>query len=727
MAEATTEQGEQTLEGTIERIVYQNPESQWTVARVQLDSSARLVTFVGNLPGLPSGTALRAVGRWVEDRRYGQQFKVASFMPLDPGTLGGIERYLASGLVKGIGPTLAARIVAAFGLKTLQILDESPGQLTKVPGLGKARAKKLAQAWSEQRDARQAMIFLQGHGISPAFASRILKRYGNGAAELVRVNPYRLALDVWGIGFRTADRIARSLGFAIDSPERAEAGALHALADLTSQGHVLYPRMKLCEEAGAGLEIPAEALDDAISRLARDERVVLDEDPELGSVVYPTELFHAETEAAGRLLKIADAPLSGPRLHDDEQLAFATVEERGLVRLAPQQREALRVALGSKVSIVTGGPGVGKTTLVRGLLHLLEERGRSALFAAPTGRAAKRLSEATGHPAQTLHRLLEFSPQQAVFQRNADRPLEADFIVVDETSMVDIVLFHHLLQATPSGSQLLFVGDADQLPSVGPGAVLRDLLASQALPSVVLTEVFRQAAQSQIVQNAHRIHDGLLPEWDESLEDGDFFFVEREEPEGAAAAVCELVAKRIPERFGLDAVRDIQVLTPMHRGSVGATALNEALQGVLNPDGARLDRRERSFRQGDKVMQLRNDYDREIFNGDIGRIAGVQAAAGTLEVDFDGRLVAYQPDDLDQLTLAYACTVHKAQGSEYPAVVLPLLTQHYPMLQRNLLYTAVTRAKRLLVIVGSRRALALAVKSRRIRERYTRLAKRLAR
>jgi exodeoxyribonuclease V alpha subunit len=723
MAEPTSEQGEQTLEGTIERIVYQDAESQWTVARVQLDANARMVTFVGNLPGLPSGTALRAVGRWVEDRRYGQQFKVAAFTPLDPGTLAGIERYLASGLVKGIGPTLASRIVAAFGLKTLQILDETPGQLTRVPGLGKARAKKLAQAWSEQRDARQAMIFLQGHGISPAFASRILKRYGNGAAELVRKNPYRLALDVWGIGFRTADRIAQSLGFAVDSPERAEAGTLHALEELTSQGHVLYPRGKLCEEAGTGLEIPSEALDDALSRLARDDRIVLDEDPELGSVVYPTELFHAETESAKRLLQIARAPVSGP--HIDEQLAFATVEESGLVRLAPQQREALRVALASKVSIVTGGPGVGKTTLVRGLLHLLEQRGRSALLAAPTGRAAKRLSEATGRPAQTLHRLLEFSPQQAVFQRNADRHLEADLIVVDETSMVDIVLFQHLLEAVPDGSQLLFVGDADQLPSVGPGAVLRDLLASQALPSVVLTEVFRQAAQSQIVQNAHRIHDGLMPEWDESIEDGDFFFIDREDPEAAAAAVCELVSQRIPQKFGLDAVRDIQVLTPMHRGSVGSTALNEALQATLNPDGVRLDRRERSFRAGDKVMQLRNDYDREIFNGDIGRIADVHPDAGTLTVDFDGRAVAYQPDELDQLTLAYACSVHKAQGSEYPAVVLPLLTQHYPMLQRNLLYTAVTRAKRLLVIVGSRRALALAVKSRRIRERYTRLAQRL--
>ena len=709
------------LEGTVERIVFQDPETHWTVARVQVDGKPLPVTLVGNLPGVPLGAAVRATGRWVEDRRYGRQFRVESFLPIDPSTLAGIERYLASGLVKGIGPTLAGRIVQTFGLATLSTLDGDPRKLAAVPGLGKKRAAKLAEAWADQREARQAMIFLQGHGVSPSVAARILKRHGPKAAALVRENPYRLALDIAGVGFRTADRIARSLGFAADSPERAEAGASWALDQLTTQGHVMAPRSRLVEETAAALEIPPAAVDAALGRLVAGGRLIAEADDERGECLFPVELHEAESDSATLLRALAAgqaAPVADP------QLAFAAVEQKGLVQLSSQQREALQLALEHKVAIVTGGPGVGKTTLVRGLLRLFSQHGRTALLAAPTGRAAKRLAEASGHPAQTLHRLLEFNPQGGTFQRNAERPLEADLVVVDETSMVDIVLFRHLLAALPPAARLLLVGDADQLPSVGPGAVLRDLLRSGSLPAVRLTEVFRQAAQSAIVQNAHRIHEGEMPRWDDRDPASDFFFIDREDPEDVARTISELVVERLPHRFGLDPRSDVQVLTPMHRGAAGSRALNLALQAALNTAGAPVSAREGAFRVGDKVMQLRNDYEREVFNGDIGQV--LRAEGEGLVVSFEGRPVTYLPDELDQLQLAYACSVHKAQGSEYPAVVLVLVTQHYPMLQRNLLYTAVTRGKRLVVVVGSRRALALAVKNQRTEERFTRLAERLA-
>ncbi len=713
----------ESLEGAIDRIVFQNPENGWTVARFQLDGSSRVVTLVGELPGVLAGTMLRVSGRFAEDPRYGTQFQVATFTPLDPGTLDGIERYLGSGLVKGIGARLARRIVETFGAGTLAVLDEEPGRIARVPGVGKRRAKRLAQAWSEQRRTRQAMIFLQGHGLSPAFATRVLQQYGVAAPALVRENPYRLALDVPGIGFRTADRIARGLGVGADAPERAAAGALQALSELSAQGHVAYPRDRFAREAGARFEIEPAAMEDAVGRLAARGDLVLEHDPELGPCVYPPKLFEAECAAARRVRELLARPVAP--LLADPGIAFAAVEEAGLVRLAPLQKEALAAALGEKLLIVTGGPGVGKTTIVRGLLAVLEGHGREALLAAPTGRAAKRLAGATGRPAQTIHRLLEYSPKGDAFQRNAKEPLAADYVVIDETSMVDVVLFGHLLEAVPDEAQLLLVGDADQLPSVGPGAVLRDLLASGVVPAVRLTEVFRQAAESLIVQNAHRINEGQMPRLDDPDAAADFFFVEREEPAAAAQAVCELVRERIPRRFGFDPATDVQVLAPMHRGDVGTVALNAALQQALNPDGARLEGITERFRCGDKVMQLRNDYQREVFNGDIGRVLSADPEERTLAVDFDGRVVTYAAGDVEDLQLAYACSVHKAQGSEYPAVVLPLCTQHFPMLQRNLLYTAVTRGRKLVVVVGSRRALALAVQNGQTRERFTGLARRL--
>ena len=712
------------IEGTVDRIVFRSEGSDWTVARLQVPGRDVPVTIVGQLSGVSPGSEVRAVGRWVQDPRYGLQLRVVSFAPLAPSSLEGLERHLASGLVKGIGPALAKRIVETFGDATARVLDTTPERLTEVLGLGEPRALRLASAWASQRAAREVLIYLQGLGLSAALAIRISRRYGPDAVRIAREEPYRLAVEVQGVGFRTADRIGQAAGLAADAPARLEAGLLHTLSELVGHGHARYPQDQLCEEAGRTLELTTEAMAPALSRLERAALVVIERSPGTEQpFVYPAELHAAELSAAALLLRLARAPLAGAPI--DERQALEVVEGRGLVRLAPPQQEALRILLTNKVAVLTGGPGVGKTTLLRGALAIFEQGERKALLAAPTGRAAKRLSEATGRPAQTLHRLLEFSPRQAIFQRNEARPLEADLVVVDEASMLDLVLLEKLLLAIPESARLILVGDADQLPSVGAGAVLRDILASGAIPAARLTEVFRQAARSRIVQNAHRIHEGELPLWDDQDAESDFFFVERDDPADAAATICELVTRRIPDHFGLDAVAQVQVLTPMHRGEVGSTALNQALQAALNPKGPELRRGERSLRLSDKVMQLRNDYDREIFNGDIGRISAVNPAAVELTVDFDGRAVRYREDQLDELTLAYACSVHKAQGSEYPAVVLPLLAQHYPMLQRNLLYTAITRGRRLVIIVGSRRALALAVQNRLGRERHTGLAQRL--
>jgi exodeoxyribonuclease V alpha subunit len=713
------------IEGILDRVSYASEESGWSVVKVQVPGRREGITCVGNLLGVQPGESLRLSGHWEVDRQYGEQFRVESYSSVRPATLEGIERYLGSGLVRGIGRAMAARIVRHFGLETMQVIDETPGRLREVEGIGPVRSERILRAWEEQRQIRQVMVFLQSHGVSTLLAVKIYKQYRERAVEVVTREPYRLAEDVYGIGFKTADRIARSLGIAADAPERIRAGAAHVLSEQSEQGHLYTPRAELAALAAQALEIEPEAVDRAIGELALTRQMVVERDGDQ-EMVFLASLHAAESGAAERLAALARAPARPIEI--DVERAITWFEERQRIALAPEQKDAIRRAVTAKVLVITGGPGTGKTTLVNAIIQILEKKARRILLAAPTGRAAKRMTEATGREARTIHRLLEFSPKDHAFQRNRESPLEADLLVLDEVSMVDVPLFNAVLKAVPPPCQLVLVGDVDQLPSVGPGSVLADVIRSGACEVVRLSQIFRQAQQSQIVVNAHRINQGQMPRWPDADDRGagsDFYFYRKKEPEEVLAALKSMVAERIPRRFGLDPVRDVQVLTPMHRGPLGAVALNVELQKLLNPSGPELQRGGRTYRQGDKVMQLRNNYDLETFNGDIGRIQEVDLEDQQVRVDFDGRLVTYDASDLDELALSYAATIHKSQGSEYPCVVIPVHTQHYVMLARNLLYTGVTRGKRLVVLVGSARALAIAVKNDRSEQRRTRLAERL--
>jgi len=719
-----------SLEGTLERIVYCNEENAWSVVRLSLPGNVT-ATAVGNLLGLQPGENLRLFGRWVDDRRFGRQFAVESCVTVAPSTLVGIEKYLGSGLVQGIGKVMAGRLVRHFGLDTLEVIEHHGERLTEVEGIGKVRSRRILGAWAEQRAIKDVMVFLQAHGVSTGFAAKIFKRYGARAIAVVRENPYRLAAEIHGIGFKTADRIAAALGVEPGSSFRAEAGLLHMLEAQSEEGHTYCPRRLLLEQTAALLGVDEALLQPVHDALAAGGQVVVEPLAD-GGVAVLTRSLHAAEVGAARLLAVL---LHGPAapLAIDVERAIAWYEQQQGIELAARQREAVCRAVQGKVLVVTGGPGTGKTTIVDAIIRILERKGRRILLAAPTGRAARRLTETTGRPARTIHRLLEFSPRQMAFARDAEHPLQADLLIVDECSMVDTPLFCHLLAAVPPGCQLLLVGDVDQLPSVGPGRVLADVIGSGVVEVVTLDEIFRQSSASRIVTNAHRIHRGEMPLLAEERaafsaggSPGDFFFVEREEPEEVLAVIKELVARRIHRRFGLDPINDVQVLTPMHRGTLGAANLNAELQALLNPEGRQLVRGSRLFRVGDKVIQHRNNYDLEVFNGDIGRVLAIDEEARQMQVGFEERTVCYDTDELDELSLAYACSVHKSQGSEYPAVVMPLHGQHYVMLQRNLLYTAITRAKRLVVLVGTRRALAQCVRNGRVADRFTRLAERLA-
>ena len=722
---------EEILEGTIERIVFSGGGGEFTVARLAREGAVEPVTVVGSLLGLPQGARLRLRGSYENNPRFGRQFRVQSYTELSPETLVGIRRYLGAGLVKGIGPQFASRIVERFGIRTLEILDAQPERIREVPGIGPSRAQAIQEAWTAQRRLREVMVFLQGYGVSPAFAARIYKRYGAAAVARVRENPFRLAFDVWGIGFLSADRLATALGIARDSDARVQAGVRHVLDQADGLGHVYLPRSRLVEEAAKLLEVEPQLVEAAVDRLGRAGDVAIESTPE-GAAVFEVGLFRAEVAASAGLLRLLHS--RGTPLRVDAGRAIARYQAEARIVLAPQQAEAVRRALHDPLLVITGGPGVGKTTIVRGIVNTLVRQGLTVALAAPTGRAAKRLQEATGQPAATLHRLLEWRPADGVFGRNSSRPLPADLLVVDEASMIDIRLMADLLAALADGTRLVLVGDVDQLPSVGPGMVLRDVIASARVPTVRLTEIFRQAAASLIVTNAHRIHDGVEPELGappaQGVDKRDFFFIEDDDPAHAAETIRDLVATRLPRRYGFSP-RDIQVLTPMHRGELGATTLNHLLQEAITPGRAELRSGGRVFRVGDRVMQIRNNYDRDVFNGDVGevlRVAGGSGEAGESQavVGFDEREVSYAADDLDELTLAYAATVHKSQGSEYPAVIVPVHTQHYVMLQRSLLYTAVTRGKQLVVLIGSRKALRIAVGNAEVAARYSRLADRLA-
>lgn len=718
-----------TVTGEVERVTYENEQTSFRVLRVghlagdlaQLSQETRrrgTLVVVGTFQAVGPGMRVRVTGNYVVDQRHGEQLRADVLVPIEPKTLAGLERYLGSGLVPGVGPALAKRVVERFGLETLQVLDHQSARLTEVPGIGKKKIKEIQKNWAAQRAFSSALVLLQSHGASHNLAVRIWKHYGDRATSVVQRSPYRLALDVRGVGFKTADRLASSLGIQTDHPERCQAGVLHGLEELAESGHVFSPRPLLVEKVAELLGVGAAHVESAIDALWASGRVVVEE-----GGVYLSWLHRAEVGVAQAVRRLSDTAvkaLSGV----DEALAAFEAERR--IELAADQRRAIETAARERFTIITGGPGVGKTTIVRAVLSVFERRKLSVRLAAPTGRAAKRLAEATGHEASTLHRLLEFEPRSAEFQRNEDNPLEADAVILDEASMIDVELMCSFLRALPSSARVVIVGDADQLPSVGPGAVLRDLIGSQAVPTVRLLRIFRQGEASGIVENAHRILNGEMPESARSDDpNGDFFIVSRKTPEEAAEVVRELVTTRIPRKFGFNPQRDVQVLTPMHRGPAGTQALNELLQHSLNPLGAALDARGQKLRAGDKVLQTRNDYENEVFNGDVGTIARVSEEERTLHVRFDGSDVEYDQESLDSLTLAYAMSVHKSQGSEYPAVVLPLLTTHFVMLSRNLLYTAVTRARKLCVLVADPRALRLAVSDTRREQRMTRLAERL--
>jgi exodeoxyribonuclease V alpha subunit len=720
-----------TLEGSLERVTYANEEAAWSVVRVVVSGRKEPITAVGNLLGVQPGESLRLTGQWVQDRKYGEQFRVLSFSTVKPATLVGIEKYLGSGLVKGVGPAMARRLVEHFGLETLDIIDSKPERLAEVKGFGEKRRKLLRETWAEQRDIRQVMVFLQSHEVPASFAVKVYKQYGARAVDVVRDNPYRLAIDVYGIGFLTADRIARSLGVPSDSPKRAEAGVLHVLREFSEDGHLYAPRDKLTARTVELLEVTPSLVEAAITRLAAAEYIAVEGASALAhprpedvcEAVY-LKALHVSELGVANLLKALHAWPARP-LEVDVERAIAWAEGRQGISLAPEQKEAVRQAMVSKVLVITGGPGTGKTTLVNVILSVLEKKERRILLSAPTGRAAKRLGETTGRGAETVHRLLEYNPRTHSFQRDRNNPLQADVLVLDEVSMVDTVLMLNVLKALPPHCQLLLVGDVDQLPSVGPGSVLQDIIASGHVPVVRLKHIFRQAQASLIITNAHRINQGELPQEPPADALADFYFIEKEEPEAILAALKTLVKERIPRRFGLHPVDEVQVLVPMNRGLIGTASLNAALQEHLNPSGEELARGSRTFRVGDKVMQVRNNYELGVFNGDIGRVEAIDQEEQALVVRYDGRQVAYAWADLDELVLAYATSVHKSQGSEYPCVVLPLHTQHYTLLQRNLLYTGVTRGRKLVVLVGSRKALGIAVRNGETQKRFTRLASRL--
>ncbi len=711
-----------SLEGVVERVVFAADEGHYAVVRLRVKGRRQPVTLVGALAGVKEGEELQVKGRYEMHPRFGEQFRAVWWYAVLPATVAGIQKYLASGLIKGVGPETAKRLVEHFGADTLEVIDSDPERLAEVKGLGPKRIRQIARDWQEHQAARKVLVALQGLGLGLAFATRVYRHYGDRAVEVATTDPYQLALDVNGIGFATADRLAARLNLDPLAPARLAAGLLHVLDEASGDGHVYLPLDRLLEQAGELLKVPAKPLLAALGTMVREGRVVVQDLPE-GQGVYKKPAFVAEVGVARSLANLKVTPGEPAPLHLDELLERVQ-RDRGL-ELSREQAAAVLAACREKALVITGGPGTGKTTIVSCILDLYRHLGAKVLLMAPTGRAAKRLSETTGAEAATIHRALEFSPQTGGFRRNAAEPLKADVVIVDEVSMVDVFLMHHLLRAVPPTCRLILVGDAHQLPAVGPGNVLKDLLDSGVVAVARLTQIYRQARESLIVVNAHRVNQGAFPVLARRFGQGDFVFQELEDPEELHRRLLELVCDFLPRQYGFDPVKDIQVITPMHRGRLGVGALNQDLQRRLNPQSPAFPFGDRHLRQYDKVMQLKNNYFKEVFNGDQGQVWGYDPEGQRLQVNFEGRIVTYEPAEKEELTLAYAVTVHKAQGSEFPAVVLVLTTQHYLMLQRNLLYTALTRGRRLLVLLGSKRALGLAIANDRPVRRFTHLAARL--
>jgi exodeoxyribonuclease V alpha subunit len=717
---AQSESSTEVLAGLVERVTYHNADNGFCVLRAKARGHRDVVTVVGHAAIISAGEWITASGEWVNDRTHGQQFRARFLRTSPPTSAEGIEKYLSSGMIRGVGPIYAKKLVRSFGEKVFDIIESTPDRLREVDGIGPVRAASILSAWSEQKAVREIMVFLHSHGVGTARAVRIFKTYGSDAIQVMSENPYRLARDIRGIGFKTADVIAMKLGIEKTATIRVRAGISYALTEAMDEGHCGLPTEELVPLAEKLLEVPQQLVRTALELELQEGAVIGDTVGET-PCVFLAGLYRAERTIANRLVRLAEDTPPWPSIDPNKALPWAE-KQIGFV-LAESQVAAMRLALKSKVLVITGGPGVGKTTIVRAILRVLAAKGTDLQLCAPTGRAAKRMTEATGYEAKTIHRLLEVDPRSGGFRRSEDNPLDCDLLVVDETSMVDVPLIQALLKAVPDKAALLVVGDIDQLPSVGPGQVLADIISSGAVPVVQLTEVFRQAAQSRIITAAHRINQGSIPDLSPPGTETDFYFVQADDPETAVARIVELTKTRIPKRFGLDPIRDIQVLCPMNRGGVGARSLNIELQAVLNPAGdEKVERFGWTFAPGDKVMQIENDYDKEVYNGDIGTINRVDTNAGEIVVIFDGRSVTYGLGELDMLVPAYAATIHKSQGSEYPAVIIPVLTQHYAMLQRNLLYTGVTRGKRLVVLVGQKKAIAIAVRNVGGRKRWSKLA-----